>query len=311
MANKRFYLLFDHVRIHDVNAIASPLTYGFPSVGGFLGAMHALSRKITGHGEPIYLDGVLIASHHCDVQVYRSAPFRDYTFKLARHPLGKDGKSRPIIEEGKVHLDVSLVVEVRCSAVALYHNDEQKEFCTQMKEMLMRQRIAGGSVLSIKEVRLFRADSKVSYIIGKLFPAFVLMSAQSDLLEITEQLKKENAEATHLDALIATAKLAHNPLESGKWEAKSVKRDRGWLVPIHLGYQAISPLFAPDEVKEMRDNEQQSQFVEAIYGLGKWVFAPRLSSQFDKAFWRYKSLSSQDSNNDIYLFDQNPIEEQL
>lgn len=310
MANKRFYLLFDHVRIHGANAISSPLTYGFLSVGGFLGAVHALSRKITGPDEPIYLDGVLIASHQCDVQVYRSAPFRENVFRLTRNPLGKDGKSRPIIEEGKVHLDVSLVVEVRCSPMALYGDDEQQEaFAQQMGKMLMQQRIAGGSVLSIKTVRLFNADNNAHPIISRLMPAFVLINAQRDLMEITEQLKKENAEATHLDALIATAKLDHNPIESGKWEAKSVKRDRGWLVPIHLGYQAISPLFAPGQVKEMRDNDQSSQFVEAIYGLGKWLFAPRLTYQFDQAFWRYKSVSSPESNNDIYLFDQNPIED--
>lgn len=311
MANRRFYLLFDRVSIHGANAISSPLTYGFPSVGGFLGAVHALSRKMGGYDEPIYLDGVLIASHHCDVQVYRSAPFKEYAFKLTRNPLGKDGKSRPIIQEGKVHLDVSLVVEVRCSPTVLHHDDEQRGFKAQMKAMLMQQRIAGGSVLSIKAVKLFKADSNAYSIISQLIPAFVLINAQHDLMEITEQLKKENAEATHLDALIATAKLHHHPTESGKWETVSVKRDRGWLVPIHLGYQAISPLFAPGQVEETRDNDKQSQFVEAIYGLGKWVFAPRLTHRFEQAFWRYKSVLSPKSNNDIYLFDQNPIEDQL
>lgn len=310
MENVQFYLLFDHITISGANAVSSPLTYGFPSVTGFLGAIHALSRKIEmDPTEPIYLDGVLIASHSCDVHAYRATNFKDYTFKLTRNPLGKDGKARSIIEEGKVDLDVSLVVEVRCSCDALYTNSDQEMFESQMKKKLLQQRIAGGSVVSIGQVKLYRVDNDITPIIRELIPAFVLMNAKKELLEITDELKQKDPEATGLDALIETATLRHIPTESEKWQTTSIKQGRGWLVPLHIGYQAISPLFSPSEVIDTRDKITSSHFVEAIYSLGKWIFPRRLANNFTAAFWRYTFLPCEQNSNDLYLIEQDLSED--
>lgn len=112
MSDVSYYLLFDHIEIHGANAISSPLTYGFPSITGFLGAIHALSRKIESeYNQSICLDGVMIACHDYELQIYRKNHFADYRFKLTRNPIGKNGKPQAIIQEGKVHLEVSLVVE--------------------------------------------------------------------------------------------------------------------------------------------------------------------------------------------------------
>ena len=57
------YLLVSRIEINNANAISSPLTYGFPAITGFTGAVHALSRKISQVDglQNICLDGVLIA----------------------------------------------------------------------------------------------------------------------------------------------------------------------------------------------------------------------------------------------------------
>ena len=41
------YVLIKKIRILNANAISSPLTYGFPAISGFIGSVHALSRKIS------------------------------------------------------------------------------------------------------------------------------------------------------------------------------------------------------------------------------------------------------------------------
>lgn len=304
MASLRYYLLFDHIQIQNANAISSPLTYGFPAISGFLGAIHALSRKIESE-DPIYLDGVLIACHDCDVQVYRPHDFADYTFRLTRNPLAKNGGTRSIIEEGRVHLDVSLIVEVKVEVYETLNDPkQQQEFINQMKQKLYQQRIAGGHVVSIGDVKLYSASESDENLIHALLPAYILVEAQQDLQAITDQLQQQDPKATALDALVETAMLHYNPTENGHWETTSVKQGRGWLVPIHLGYQAISPLFLAGKLEYARSNEYKAQFVECIYGLGKWVFPLRLKDKLSQSFWRYKCSKLQTNRSDLYMINQ-------
>lgn len=304
MASLNYYLLFDHVKIHNANAISSPLTYGFPAISGFLGAIHALNRKIESK-EPIYLDGVLIACHECDVQVYRPNDYSDYIFRLTRNPLAKNGDTRSIIEEGKVHLDVSLLVEVKIENIDTLDDEEQQQaFVTQMKQKLYQQRIAGGHIVSIENVKLISSDESDKTLANMLLPAFVLVEAQQELEDITAELQLKNPNATQLDALVETAMLHHQPQEKDHWQTTSIKEGRGWLVPIPLGYQAISPLFQAGMVENARSNEYATQFVECIYGLGKWVFPLRLKGHLSQAFWRYQCSKLQSNNADIYMINQ-------
>lgn len=304
MASLKFYLLFDHVKIHNANAISSPLTYGFPAISGFLGAIHALNRKIESD-DPIYLDGVLIACHDCDVQVYRPNNYADYTFRLTRNPLAKNGDTRSIIEEGRVHLDVSLIVEVKIEdRETLDDVNDQEKFINMIRQKLYQQRIAGGQVIEIESVELYSASESLDDLTQALLPAFVLVEAQQDLQEITAELQQKDPNATALDALVETAMLHHHPQEKDQWQTTSVKQGRGWLVPIPLGYQAISPLFEAGKVEHARSNEHPTQFVECIYGLGKWVFPLRLQDNLSQAFWRYKCSELQSNDADIYIINQ-------
>ena len=304
MASLKFYLLFDHVKIHNANAISSPLTYGFPAISGFLGAIHALNRKIESD-DPIYLDGVLIACHDCDVQVYRPNNYTDYTFRLTRNPLAKNGDTRSIIEEGRVHLDVSLIVEVKIEdRETLDDVNDQEKFINQIRQKLYQQRIAGGQVIEIESVGLYSASESLDDLTQALLPAFVLVEAQQELQEITAELQQKDPNATALDALVETAMLHHHPQEKDQWQTTSVKQGRGWLVPIPLGYQAISPLFEAGKVEHARSNEHPTQFVECIYGLGKWVFPLRLQDNLSQAFWRYKCSELQSNDADIYIINQ-------
>ncbi|MBI0037137.1 type I-F CRISPR-associated protein Csy2 [Gilliamella sp. B14384H2] len=304
MASLKYYLLFDHVKIHNANAISSPLTYGFPAISGFLGAVHALNRKIESD-DPIYLDGVLIACHDCDVQVYRPNNYADYTFRLTRNPLAKNGDTRSIIEEGRVHLDVSLIVEVKIEdRETLDDVNDQEKFINQIRQKLYQQRIAGGQVIEIESVGLYSASESLDDLTQALLPAFVLVEAQQDLQEITAELQQKDPNATELDALVETAMLHHHPQEKDQWQTTSVKQGRGWLVPIPLGYQAISPLFEAGKVEHARSNQHPTQFVECIYGLGKWVFPLRLQDNLSQAFWRYKCSELQSNDADIYIINQ-------
>ncbi len=298
------YLLFKEIRIENANALSSPMTYGFPAISGFLGAIHALGRELRKHEDfgTIQLSGVLIACHRCEPQIYRDRPYREYLFNQSRHPLRKNGKTAAIIEEGKVHLNVTLAVEI-CGDDDL-STEEGEQLAALTRSLIMSRPIAGGSVCGLhpeKPVTYFPFES-VDDIIPLLLPAFVLMDARQDLIELTEQMQKKNPEATALDALIDVAALHHIPTEkngSVEWVTRSAKTGRGWLVPISLGFQGIASLFKPGELQNCRTNDYPSQYVEAVYSLGKWIFPHRIPD-IAAAFWRY----DESVEGDLYLVTQ-------
>ena len=297
-----FYLLIDRLEIQGANAISSPLTYGFPALTGFLGAVHALERKIP---FPVSLsfNGALVASHACRVKRYRTNNYSDYTLNQSRNPIKKDGKTASIIEEGKVDLTVSLVIAVTCKDFADedWLNDNTDEFTSWVEQTLYRQRMAGGSVFAIDKVELLKSEA-LDELKPRLAPAFILIDARQELVAITESLQQDNPGATALDALLEVAVLHHIP-ETDKqgnteWKTRNVKQGRGWLVPMPVGYQAISTLYDAGFLKDCRTTDYPSQFVETLYGLGKWVFPYSLDS-LRSAFWYMKS-----NDNGLYLIEQ-------
>ena len=320
MSDIDFYLLIDRIKIENANAVSSPLTYGFPAISGFLGAVHALQRKIP-FGVSLSFDGALIASHETRIKRYRPTPYSDYTFNQSRNPIKKNGNTASIIEEGKVDLTVSLVIPVCCD------DDEDFDWLAANKADFVRwaehtiktQRMAGGSVFDAK-AELIKSED-LDDLKAKLAPAFILMDAKQDLIDITQELQQKNSDATSLDALLEVATLHHVPCTRSKdnkktakqedekafsdkenkvieWKIASVKQGRGWLVPMPVGYQAISPLFEAGTMKDCRSTQYPSQFVEALYGLGKWVFPYNLST-LEGAFWQMKACE-----NDLYLVEQ-------
>ena len=298
------YLLLKRIHIENANAISSPITYGFPAITGFLGAVHALSRRLQSleASNNLYLDGVLIACHDCQPQVYRQTPYSDYTFNQSRNPVLKSGKTAAIVEEGKCHLTITLGIEIK--AEKTISKDNGAQLALQLQKMLMQQRLAGGSVRNIGrgESALFFLPNDAGQLPRHLVPAFILMDAKRDLQELTTGLQKRQPEATALDALIDLACLHHVPVEksgSVQWQTRSAKTGRGWLVPMPVGHQGIAPAFAAGELANCRSNEYPAQYVEAVYGLGKWVFPHRIDD-ITKAFWRYRHQAE----NDLYLVTQ-------
>ncbi len=298
------YLLFKRIYIENANAISSPITYGFPAVTGFLGAVHALSRRlrIVASAQNLNLDGVLIACHDCQPQVYRQTPYSDYSFNQSRNPILKSGKTASIVEEGKCHLTLTLGMEIVAEKPITQNRGTQ--LALQVQEMLMQQRVAGGSVRGFggRQSAHFFLPNDAWQMTRHLVPAFTLMEAKKDLEELTALLQQERPEATALDALIDLACLHHIPVEkngSVQWQTRSAKTGRGWLVPMPLGYQGIAPAFAAGALANCRTDEYPAQYVEALYGLGKWIFPHRIDD-ITRAFWRYRHQAE----GDLYLVTQ-------
>jgi CRISPR-associated protein Csy2 len=302
------YLFFNKVKIENANAISSPMTYGMPSITGFLGAFHALSRKVSSDEnlQDLSLGGVLIACHDCTPKVYRPNPYSNYTFNQTRNPIKKDGSTASIIEEGKCNLTMSFVVEILAeNATDDTTNDYLAKKCEQW---IQQQRIAGGSVMGLArfDAVSFIEYSKIEEIIPRLMPAFVLMDASDNFSELINIAKDKNPDSTPLDVLLDVATLHHvpelQPNGSIKWLTQSVKTGYGWLVPMPIGYQGISEPFDVGVMQEVRNPEYPSQYVECVYGLGRWLYPHHLKGDYKilSAFWRYQ----QDVENNLFLVQQ-------
>lgn len=304
MGDFDFYLLLERIEIQNANAVSSPLTHGFPAMSGFLGALHALQRKIP-FDVNLTFGGALIACHDYRVKRYRPNPYSEYTLNQSRNPIKRNGNTASIIEEGKIDLTVSLVIPVYCDD---YDDEEwlssnKETFVEWMKSAVQRQRMAGGSVFNLKAVELEGYES-LDDLKARLTPAFILTDARQDLIDITRELQQDNPDATALDALLDVATLHHIPEQTEKgweWTVKNAKQGRGWLVPMPVGYQSISPLFDAGTMVDCRTRQYPSQFVERLYSLGKWVF-PYSLAHLEQAFWQMNA-----SNNGLYLIE--PISE--
>ena len=104
-------LVLPRLRIQNANAISSPLTHGFPSITAFTGLMWALERKLAQADAPIplHLHAVGVICHHHQEQATQGYV---RSFNLTRNPVDKDGSTAAIVEEGRIHLEITLVFTV-------------------------------------------------------------------------------------------------------------------------------------------------------------------------------------------------------
>ncbi len=185
------YILINNINVQNANAIAG-FTWGFPAITHFLGFSHNLSRKLTEKQsfEGITLTGCAVVAHHHQIHTYKSS--YDFEFTQSRNPpyLSSHAKDKtpPIIEEGKMNMVVSLIIE--CEGNVGNREDALLEW---LKKICYLQRLAGGTILGIKAIELFRLDNQtIRKLKRKLLPGFLLMDRSQYLEQHFLELQKQN-----------------------------------------------------------------------------------------------------------------------
>lgn len=298
-------ILLPHLKVQNANAISGPLTWGFPSPTAFTGFVHALERKFAAELKEGFA-GVGIICHHFDPQVSQPPGRRTQVFRLTRNPVGKDGGTMALVEEGRAHMEVSLVI-----AVKDYKEKSKGDyFAEDLHHAAQGMRLAGGSLLH-QEGKRYQAqcwplagdaegDAAVfRKLRRRLLPGFALVQRDDLLAAHLAELRQNRPESNALDALLDLSRLNIEPVvslvndvEAVKWE---IRRKPGWLVPLPIGYAGISPLYAPGEVESARDSTTPFRFVESLYSLGQWISPHRLDG-LNQLLWTQTS----DADNGIY-----------
>lgn len=285
-------LTLPHLRVQNANAISSQHTWGVPSITAFSGLMTALERKLAGSVE-LEFYGVGVICHG-----YQAQTNGDYVrrFNLTRNPIDKDGSTAAIVEEGRIHLDITLVFGV--AGDALTENEAKRhEIAANIADIVATLRIAGGSVIpqtnqparrikpTLQALDEGEARAKqFRQLRRQWLPGFALLSRDDLLHGHHARLVEHNPDATLLDAWLDKSRLNHFPVTDDKgdtvWQ-HSRQQGEGWIVPIPVGYGALSELHPAGSVANARDDSTPFRFVESVYSLGEWRSPHRLHDVFD------------------------------
>lgn len=281
----KHYLLISKLQIQSANALSSPLTYGFPAVTAFAGFGHALQRHFNGGDAegPLEVSGVGIVSHRCDMLAKKVG--YDRYLQLTANPLNEKGERPSFVEEGRCHLTVSLVLETN----ELSHREKD---CARIADIIVsRMKLAGGDILKRPTVEVLEDDRRG---LRKLMPGYVLI----DRRQLMQQTMQEGCDA--LEAMHRHLRLEFQSKtdDDGKTTWTSSRNSPGWIVPIAVGFQGISPL---GQAEQTRDSETPHRFAEAVLTLGEFIMAYRVES-LAEMMWRYRV------HGDLYLCQQQGVD---
>ena len=300
MTNRPKYdglLVLPHLRVQNANAISSPLTWGFPSLTAFLGLMWALQRKAFADGR-LSFRAVGVIAHACAPQVYRRGYYQ--FFSLTRNPLDKNGDTEPIMEEGRAHLEITLIFAVSLPE-ELHSEEERKTLASLTQNILAGLRVAGGTILPSRsglapfielladpedQGRQFREIRHKA----KLLPGFTLVARPDLWPQRREELAGERPDGGAIEAWLDLNRLNWGAERTGAEDGqdhtawKILRGKKGWVVPIPVGYAALTQLYAGGQVKQTRDETTPFRFVESLYSFGEWRGTHRISN-VDDLLW--------------------------
>lgn len=289
------YLILQKMKVTEAGMDSSPIISGFPSLPAVMGFVHALQRLVQKRLPEVSFPKAGICSHAFDPGVHRTGegvkPALTKNPPYARKHLEK---GVPFIEEGKADMTVSIVIQIEGGSF------DQASLKAQITSALPRLRFSGGTIWSPNNIliRSCAKDDEEGHkkILRSIMPGFVLQD-RKDLVE-----KSMDAGSDALDAILDHLEVQrqnlpdHDGLSPAKsrWVRKS--GEPGWLVPIAVGYKAISEV---SQVKNQRDPECQHHFAENVLTLGEFIMPVRLDT-VESLLWQ----SYIDDKEGLYLYTQ-------
>lgn len=306
------YVLLKKLKVQGANAVAG-VTYGFPSLSGLAGYTHFLSREFSAKFG-VGFNGFTIFCHDYELQVYQ-----DYFVKFKQNRstgLALEGKkdealkTPSITESGQIDMTISVLLQLDGDLPS--NAESMIEYEKALKSLVYKSRVVGGSVHEFGGVEFVTNMQTVK---KHIMPAFLLRDAsyllanekaknERDIFDIWSDFFsiKHHSVYEKIDQ-VADDNQSTNSQDEYKvvWQ-RLEQPQKGWFVPLMLGYKGISPLYNPDEVKGLRDKQFPFQLVEPVHGLGEWISLHKLSNDEILAdiMWGYYTYTTDNSEN-FYL----------
>ena len=298
----RRFILVPHLKIHNANAMSSPYSIGFQAMTAWLGAVHALQRKLQQQGfSDLFLNKVAISSHAFNLQTYKGKGDYVHSIVGTANPLDKDGNRPAFIEEARCHLEVSLLIE--------YSGEYSEQVAQAITTHLHSMKVASGDVLGFKALQHLTLEDgneqDLKLILGRLMLGHVLIERR-DLIQQAMQGDQQQAGQDALDALLGYLTVNHMATDQdGRVGWSSSRKTKGWLVPVAVGFQGISELGI---AHNQRDNSTPHRFAESVLTLGEFVMPYRIKD-IDSMLWHYHIPEAHaDAPASLYLCKTSPQE---
>jgi len=282
-------LVVPHLRVQNANAISSPLTHGFPAITAFLGLQWALERKARARGMALEFNAIGVVCHDHQEQTTEGGFVK--AFRLTRNPVDKDGSTAAIVEEGRIHLDLSLVLAVHAEN---WDEAQQQADLATLAELLHGMRVAGGTVQAATPDAARRHTPWLADFTGddearrqafrkvctRLLPGTALVARDDLIDQRLAERRQTTPAASRLDAWLSLSRVnwhydAQANEGKGAWQSDR-KKGTGWIVPIPVGYGALGELHPAGTVANARDAGTPFRFVESLYSMGEWIGPHRL-----------------------------------
>lgn len=293
-------LLIPKLHIHNANALSSPYTIGFPAMTAWLGAVHALERKLKldkrfdDEFKELEFKSVAVVCHDINLHTHRGSG--DFVSSIigTGNPLDKSGNRSSFIEEARCDLVVSLLIE--------YEAPDGDEALAASVDSLVQghMKMAGGDITkaNASEKRRIDDEADTRALMGRVMPGHLLIERR----DLMQQSMQDGQDA--IDAMLDYLKVTHHSETdgNGKVSWRSSRKSKGWIVPIATGFHGISKL---GHAEQQRDQDTPHRFAESLVTLGEFVMPYRIDN-LDTILWRYYH----DAANNLYLCQQNkPVTE--
>ena len=293
-------LVLDTIEVLAANAISSYATIGVPAVTAIGGFLHAIERKLKQQGINIKLNNFAMLYKHVSLQVHKQG--YNTSIKATANPSILKNvtgaiQRPPFNPEAKCHLQLSLLVNIEDEIA------NSAQLCDAIQNILPIMKLAGGDIIRFGKIYIDYVDEdddkSLNNFIAKINPSFVL-AERKDLMQ--------QGNST-LDALLDNLAVYHkcnktandDTTEQSKskftieWQQPE-RKNKGWIVPIAVGYQGISPLGA---AKNTRDTTTPHRFAESIITLGEFKM-PHRFEKINDMFWQYYH----DAEANLYCYSQ-------
>jgi len=285
------YLIIRKMRVSEASMETSPVTRGFPSIPALMGFVHALQRKLQTNHPSIGFANAGISCHSFDPGMHNTG--EGLKISMSRNPPHEKKhleKGVPFIEEGKADMVVSVIIGIEKGEF------ERQGLISDATDLLPSLRFSGGTIWGAVQIQIVSCskddEAGQRIVLRQLMPGFVLQERR-DLVEksMEQGLDALDALLDHLEVSRVESDEKHQKAE---WAKKS--GEPGWLVPVSVGYHALS---APGKVASQRDPNFEHCFAENVLTLGEFVMPIRLD-RVEQLLWQPKT----DETQGLFLYTQ-------
>lgn len=269
------HVVIGPLTVDGMTAQQPDIVAGYPAPTAVAGLGHKFALDLSASGKfRVRSAGTAVIVHdHSLMEGHVKLPLEDKA-KI------RQNKGANILDERRARVTASLIIQLECVT-----DVEDEALLAAAERIVPTLYFGGGKVFPKAE----GTTSKVT--VAKsgeaLIEAIYSLPAGYALVDRSDLLDGAPTDRDPLDALLDILELV--PHDAGEGQAAYSRRNRGWLVPVFVGYQAIerqrqrSGLRSPDAVAHV--------FAESVYSVGEFRSIRSMISQdsgsLSRAFWKH------------------------